>query len=776
MKTHFTRHLKILYALWIGFLVISSQIILGGEFVILNKTYTYPANGGAFDCNTRDYSSMPPNWLYPDDYWNGHFYGYFELIDIPSNYTVGFQIGIYQYYLHDGKNYYETCSYAQAQLQGAGDVTQVDYGSPANWWQHPNGAVDFTKVNEFEEVGLVIWSHMPNHEGIICPTSSGGDDIAYEVHDQFMPCTIRVILVAVSAGSSFSGWDNYLDGGGGCTPAKQATPTYSIDFGNETTNKSVPSTDEYSYYSDMSGAMSGSGQKLHLTPGTDIYFRTRASGECWLTSDIQHLAVPDRPSMPEFSVDFVNEKTLENVSSAIVYSTSSSYTNPVNGTGAKVSLTPGQDLYLWVNSTSSDFASMDYHLIVPDRPTLEYTGENTVSTEFISIHAALDEGMTNFDLADISVTNGYARNLLEDGTFEAVAGSVGEVQVIIPANSFGGASFASNRIVVNFEGNPTGKHPTPDYGIDYYFEATNKSVPSADEYSSSSDMSDAISGNGNKLSLNPGQDLYFRTKEGGGLFASDIQHLIVPERPEMPLFSIDYINEKTMEDVNTNITYSTSSNYSDQIIGSGIKIALTPGQNLYLWVSATSGSFASMDFHLVVPARPILEYSGEDTVTSEAFSIHAILDEGMNDFDPADISVINGFTQNLQEDNLFEVVPESQGEVHVVIPANSFGGASFRSNEIVVYYEGISTAYPQYKDNIIGIYPNPNKTGMVYIKSKASMYYAIDIYSASGSFIRTISLNKDENRQINLQDLNKGMYFLKIHTTYGVQVEKLILE
>ena len=181
----------------------------------MNRTYTYPANGGAFDCNTRNYSSMPSNWLSPDDYWHGKFYGYFELIDIPSGEKVGFQMGIYQYYKYNGIDYYETCSFVRAELQGKGDIEQVDYGSPANWWQHPNGGVDFTKVSQFEEVGLAIWSHMPGHVGIICPTSSGGDDIANAVRQYYMPCTIRVIIVAVSAGSTFSGWNNYLGGNSG---------------------------------------------------------------------------------------------------------------------------------------------------------------------------------------------------------------------------------------------------------------------------------------------------------------------------------------------------------------------------------------------------------------------------------------------------------------------------------------------------------------------------------------------------------------------------------
>jgi len=94
-------------------------------------------------------------------------------------------------------------------------------------------------------------------------------------------------------------------GGGGCTPAQQATPTYNINYSNETTDKVVPSTDEYSLSSGMSDAVSGNGQNLHLTPGQDVWFRTKASGECWLASNIQHLTVPQRPMLQYTGADTI---------------------------------------------------------------------------------------------------------------------------------------------------------------------------------------------------------------------------------------------------------------------------------------------------------------------------------------------------------------------------------------------------------------------------------------------------------------------------------------
>jgi hypothetical protein len=985
----------------IGLLLLVQQA-KSGDFVLMDRTYTYsypdPVNGGAFDCNVKNFSSMPSNWLSPDDYWHGHFYAYFQLIDIPTNNTVEFQLGFYQYYLYNGKDYYETCSLTRAGLTGKGDIKEIDYGSPANWWQHPNGGVNFAKVNEFEEAGLAIWSAMPGHVGIICPSASGGDDIAFAVRQYYEPCTIRVIIVGVSAGSTFKGWDYYLNGTctpthqptptygidgannttdkvvpstdeysynadmsgavsgtgqklaltpgetvyfrtkkvsdcvlesyiqtlvvpGACTPQKQATPGYAIDYINERTDKVVPSTDEYAYSSDMSGAVSGTGVKLTLTPGQTVYFRTKQASDCLLASDIQTLVAPSRPDAPSVSIDYVNEKTIENISSSLQYSISPSYTNPVTGNGSKITLSPGQDVYFWVNATSGSFFSAVTHLVVPNRPVLSYAGFSTITTPLFTVQDVLPSGLTGFDLDHLTVTNGTAQNFRSGNTFDIVPDGVGEVRVTILPNVFGGASFGSNTVIVTY--NPSAQQITPTYGIEYDFERTNKVVPVTDEYSYSATMSPAVSGNGQKLTLIPGQDVYFRTKAGNGLAASEIQHLIVPARPATPSFTIDFGFERTVEDIPTNVEYSASPSYTNIQSGTGTKIALTPGKDLYFWTKVTSSSFYSEVFHLVVPARPatpvvtinyatektaelitddleystspsytdvlagdgnavslvpgqdvyfwkkvtsssfysevfhlvvpvrpatpsvsidyvnqktteiitsaieystspsytdvqngvgiavplnpgvdlyfwkkftvssfysevfhlvvpqqnLLNYNGPDTISDNKFTVQAVLvDEGAS-FGLGDLVITNGTAQNLQAGNLFDIVPATAGEVTVVIPANTISGNSFASNLVNVYYTGNTTGTPSYVDNGISLYPNPNHDGVVHIRMNIKSPAVVSLYSATGTFIRNEKMNDGKDPQFNVRDLQRGVYFIKIKTEDGViRVQKLVLE
>ncbi len=75
------------------------------------------------------------------------------------------------------------------------------------------------------------------------------------------------------------------------------------------------------------------------------------------------------------------------------------------------------------------------------------------------------------------------------------------------------------------------KFATPAYTINYSTEKTTQIVPSTDEYSYSATMSPAYNGTGVALDLEPGQNVYFRTKARDNAPASDIQQLTVPSRP-----------------------------------------------------------------------------------------------------------------------------------------------------------------------------------------------------------------------------------------------------
>ncbi len=76
--------------------------------------------------------------------------------------------------------------------------------------------------------------------------------------------------------------------------------------------------------------------------------------------------------------------------------------------------------------------------------------------------------------------------------------------------------------------------PAPTYSIDFIEEKTSQIISAADEFSLDASMNELTTGSGTQISIIPGQNVYFRTKVTATTLASDIQTLIVPNRPEPP--------------------------------------------------------------------------------------------------------------------------------------------------------------------------------------------------------------------------------------------------
>lgn len=173
----------------------------------------------------------------------------------------------------------------------------------------------------------------------------------------------------------------------------------------------------------------------------------------------------------------------------------------------------------------------------------------------------------------------------------------------------------------HYPGTPT--EPVPNYVVDFATETTDKVVPPTDEYAYQSDMTGAISGTGNKLTLTPGRDMYFRTPSDGSSFASEVQHLMVPLRPDSPVFGIDFAHVTTMEQAGAPVAYSESASRTDKVLCTGNKISLEPGHDVFFWKEATTNSFASANFHLQVPdvpAAPVYHIDFEEEVTAEVLA------------------------------------------------------------------------------------------------------------------------------------------------------------
>jgi hypothetical protein len=71
----------------------------------------------------------------------------------------------------------------------------------------------------------------------------------------------------------------------------------------------------------------------------------------------------------------------------------------------------------------------------------------------------------------------------------------------------------------------------PDFGIDFVNETTTEGAGPDIHFSEFPDMKDSNAGVGEPIELKPGTDFYLRYAASSEAFTSEIQHLVVPERP-----------------------------------------------------------------------------------------------------------------------------------------------------------------------------------------------------------------------------------------------------
>jgi hypothetical protein len=825
MKINFPDFIKIKSLLFIGFFSLLSYRAQAQstEFLIVDKEITWGTDATHGFSFLHPDGTMPSNWLSPVDFYNGQMYTRYEILSVATDTPCGMQFGIFQYqpqregYTSES----ELCEDVRWLNDGVGSVADY-HSSPSTWWAN-GGGVDFSRVSDFSCMCPTIWCKNP--ASVVSPAGSGGDDlgIAWSKRFNWFPITVRVTIVAVGAGYTFSGWDNYL----GDIPA---APSYTINYFTEKTNQSVPSTDEYSYSSFMSPAYSGTGSQLVLTPGEDVYFRVKEDGGT-PASAIQHLVVPDRSSAPSFSINFTGENTSGIVTSDIEYSTSASFTGTLDGAGIQIAVTPGQDIYFRKKATSSSFASGAFLLDCPSRPaappvSIDYDNEKTNEVLFASVEYSTNASMAgstdcgNAKLALSPGTDLYFRVKVTTSSFASLISTLDVPErpstpaIIIDYPSESTSVIAST---LEWSENPSlsaatqgqgssiavtpetdlyfrvkttassfssaiqhldipGRQTTPVYTINYQDETTNESIFASDDYSTSTNMSGALAGTSSKLTLNPGTNLYIRTRATGSSFQSAVQSLDVSPRPAAPIFNIDFIAGTTAEPVGETIEYSNAADITDAINGTGMALPLEPGKNLYFRQKAGSSAFKSDVFELAIPGRNQLVYTGADTITDNSFVLYAILLDGVSEFSLDDLNIINGIAQNLRAGNTFDIYPASEGLVKINIPANTHPENSFASNEVIVYKKMAMRISSLNSENGVNFHPNPCYNGIVHIETESKEPCSIVVISNTGMILREIQINNDINHELNLQDLKPGIYFLKFYTATKVSIQKLILK
>jgi hypothetical protein len=164
------------------------------------------------DNGVQDYGELPPtDWTKPRDFEHGSYHMRFEILDQPTDSSFMLQLGFWQDKDKEG-GHSETVSPRVLLEGGTGTLVESDLGVPAEWWQlREDAPVDFSRPEDLYMIGLALWKAA---DPICIPMAQGWNNSqscpnAEQAALEFFPMKARVTIVAVAAGHTFSGWENY---------------------------------------------------------------------------------------------------------------------------------------------------------------------------------------------------------------------------------------------------------------------------------------------------------------------------------------------------------------------------------------------------------------------------------------------------------------------------------------------------------------------------------------------------------------------------------------
>lgn len=216
-------------------------------------------------------------------------------------------------------------------------------------------------------------------------------------------------------------------------------------------------------------------------------------------------------------------------------------------------------------------------------------------------------------------------------------------------------------------------------------------------------------------------------------------------------FSIDYINETTLEPVGDSLQYSINSNFITTNIGNNNQIAVVPGTPVY-FKDTTTNNFNTLYEILSIPNRPATPANILTNNTTGAFDWI---------FNPNYISISNYEYSNDNGINWITcfqkpIISIGSSVVQLRIKATT---SNFKSSIQYLYDTNAVGVFAIAKNENIKIYPNP--VNDILIIENISEETILRITSSDGRLIKSILLS-DAVNTINTDQLANGFYFVSL--------------
>lgn len=481
-------------------------------------------------------------------------------------------------------------------------------------------------------------------------------------------------------------------------------------------------------------------------------------------SDTARLNVPARPFVYiplNKSYNYKNEELINpyTLSGVYIYDYTESFLDAKEIVpGENIKIYPGKSIYIRKRSTNVNFASFSKEFKIQERIqtpgfnfNFDYDSLKTLEP-LPDIYEYVVVDKPNYTQEEL-----YAKGLTytsgQNTPFDLTPGSY--VLIRRKSNDF---AFASKSYAIKVYPRRNMPH---DFTFNFMTEYTNEIVEDTLEYTFNGKftLGSKKYGGDTAIVVYPGDTFSIRSGAlEGKFFPSETFKKLVPPRPIIEPYSLNYEEETTNEPIPSDVKYRFTNR--DTLVlheGNDEILSLTPGKNIVFWSDASPTTFKSEELHLYVPEKPFFKIIDSSNSENGEYILKLTVDT-INKNPVTELDFENIFT------NLVELNQIDKYNYRVRITAQETDKIPNIRLKPGVLEEGnfgsIWLAIPTGSKKFL-LYPNPSY-GNVNLSTKEEVR-RIDLYDVYGSLMN-VYYNVSS---IDISILPEGIYILNITTESG---------
>ena len=310
----------------------------------------------------------------------------------------------------------------------------------------------------------------------------------------------------------------------------------------------------------------------------------------------------------------------------------------------------------------------------------------------------------------------------------------------------------------------------PSFSVNYTAEQTSGPVAEIYEYSISPDMSGATAGIYVAVTLTPGTDLYLRKISTASSFSGYIQHLVVPERPPVPVVSLSDKNSskatfmKSIDGTGERVTnadsyaYSTDNGSTWYPILDATIIDASGNKHIIARQNPTDSSFKSLSTTNLDSDKPIAEMISTRGCSGPGESIEAKtnIDNGylyiILDGEPVSSLSDLEAAITLSKGSKTEITAASTPlavSTEGLVEGNYF---AFALNTLDSLSDKSSTAASLYQNPLVDLGNDITKCKETVVTLDAGPGFSAYLWSHSGDTARSIQITEEGDYAVTVTD------------------------